>query len=142
MKRVRRQHTAVEQKLAAELQRNGLRFLTHQAICGCKPDIVFSYERVAVFVDGDFWHGRVLLESGRRALLQSFKPQGQAFWVAKISSNADRDRRQSRILRRNGWSVLRIWEKDVLRDPSDALATIYRRLRRRRAQLKRQLNAV
>ncbi len=138
MKRVRRQHTAVELKLAAELRRCGLRFLTHQSICGCTPDIVFNSERMTIFVDGDFWHGRILAERGRRALMRSFKVQGRDFWVAKISRNADRDRRQSRILRRNGWSVLRLWEKDVLHSPSHAAAIVCRLLKRRRTRLKRQ----
>jgi len=142
MKRVRRQNTTAELELAAELRKRRLRFRTHQSVCACTPDIIFKSKRVAVFVDGDFWHGRILLETGRRALMQSFKTQSRNFWVAKISRNADRDRRQSRILRRNGWSVLRFWEKDVLRHPAQAAATISHRLRRRRAQLKRRLNAV
>jgi DNA mismatch endonuclease (patch repair protein) len=138
MKRVRRRHTAVERKLAAALRKVDLRFLTHQPICGCTPDIVFGSERLIVFVDGDFWHGRILLESGKQALQKTFKPEGRDFWVTKICRNADRDQRQCRILRRNGWSVLRLWEKDVLRNSAGAATVVVRSLKRRR-RLKRKL---
>jgi len=108
----------------------------HKSVCGCAPDIVFCRERVVVFVDGDFWHGRILVEQGRRALARSFRLPVREFWVAKIIRNVERDSRQVRILRRNGWAVLRLWEKDTLRDMNNATATISRRLRQRRVKLK------
>jgi DNA mismatch endonuclease (patch repair protein) len=141
MRLVKRQHTAVERQLAAALRKCGLRFSTHRLICNCRPDIVFPSQRLIVFVDGDFWHGRILIERGRRALVQTFKEDIRGFWVAKIVRNVDRDRRQCRILRRSGWSVLRLWEKDVLRNPSKAAVLIHRRVNRRRCQLKRRLDA-
>lgn len=135
MRLVKRRHTTVERRLKSALRNSRLKFSSHRLVYGCTPDIVFSFERLAVFVDGDFWHGRLLVEKGERALEQSFGSKVRKFWVAKIARNVVRDRRQVGILRRNGWSVLRLWEKDVLRDPLASAAVIGRRLRRRRAQL-------
>jgi DNA mismatch endonuclease (patch repair protein) len=139
MKLVRRRHTGAERQLAFALRRRGLRFSTHKIICNCTPDIIFDCERLAVFVDGDFWHGRLLLEEGRRAFLLSFRPHVRKFWVAKITRNADRDQRQTRILRRNGWGVLRLWEKDVMKNPSAVAAEVNYRLRRRRIEREKRL---
>ena len=67
-----------------------------------KPDFVFRCERVAVFVDGCFWHG-----CPRHAT----QPQTRAaYWAAKFARNQARDREVTRTLRRAGWTVLRVWE--------------------------------
>lgn len=136
MRRVRRRNTLVEQRLAAALRRRHLQFSMHASIYGCTPDIVFTSARVAIFVDGDFWHGRILVERGRQALSGSFKPIVRDFWVTKITRNVARDVRQSRLLRRNGWAVMRLWEKEVLRDSAHAAAQIQRILKRRLDRLK------
>ena len=68
-------------------------------------DFVFRRERVAVFVDGCFWHGcprHGTMPAGNRA-----------FWQAKLARNAERDRAVTRALRKAGWKVLRIWEHDL-----------------------------
>ncbi len=67
-----------------------------------KPDFVFRAARVAVFVDGCFWHGcpRHATRPANRA----------AWWADKLSGNARRDRRVNRTLRAAGWTVLRVWE--------------------------------
>ncbi len=67
-----------------------------------RPDFVFRAEKVAVFVDGCFWHG--CPRHGTRPR------QNRQFWQAKIERNQCRDRKVSRALRADGWSVLRIWE--------------------------------
>jgi DNA mismatch endonuclease (patch repair protein) len=70
-----------------------------------RPDFVFRARRVAVFVDGCFWHGcpRHYRRPGSR----------RAFWDAKIARNRDRDRLVTRALRQAGWTVLRIWEHEL-----------------------------
>lgn len=73
----------------------------HLPILG-KPDFVFKAQKVAVFVDGCFWHS--CPEHGR-------VPKGnRAFWRKKLTANAARDRRVNRELRKSGWRVVRIWE--------------------------------
>lgn len=72
-----------------------------------RPDFVFPKLRLAVFVDGCFWHGCPLHETKPR--------HNAAFWRAKFASNKARDRLVTRTLRQNGWRVLRIWEHDLAR---------------------------
>ena len=67
-----------------------------------KPDFVFRATKIAVFVDGCFWHGcprHGTMPAGNRA-----------FWKAKLARNAARDRKVTRTLRKAGWRVLRVWE--------------------------------
>ena len=67
-----------------------------------RPDFVFRSRRLVVFVDGCFWHG---------CPLHGTKPKGNAaFWRAKFRRNQERDRRDTRNLRRAGWRVVRLWE--------------------------------
>lgn len=67
-----------------------------------RPDFFFPRIKVAVFVDGDFWHGHPT-----RSRIPATRPE---FWRAKIEANKSRDRLVTRTLRSNGWTVLRIWE--------------------------------
>jgi len=72
-----------------------------------KPDFVFPKPRLAVFVDGCFWHG---------CPRHFIKPKGNAaFWRKKIAGNRARDRLVNRTLRKMGWRVLRIWEHELAR---------------------------
>ena len=92
----------------------------HQAITG-KPDFVFRKERLAVFVDGCFWHGCPTCY---------IKPKQNAeFWENKIGGNIRRDRKVSRQLRAVGWSVCRVWECK-LKKPDVVMRRIQRMLGR------------
>jgi DNA mismatch endonuclease, patch repair protein len=82
-----------------------------------KPDFIFPRERIAVFVDGDFWHG-----NPRKFRL----PRSNVdYWAKKILANKRRDRRISRLLRSLGWSVLRFWQTS-LRDEEAIVARLRR----------------
>lgn len=98
-----------------------------------KPDFVFRRERVAVFVDGCFWHGCPQHSPPGRWLRKSSMPMGdgsrragsggrtgKAFWRAKLAANRARDRAVNRALRRAGWRVVRIWEHTLRRATKDA----------------------
>lgn len=77
------------------------------------PDIVFSGQRVAVFCDGDFWHGRRWDEQK----LKLARGNNAAYWLSKIESNIQRDLRNTELLEAAGWKVIRVWETDIKRDP-------------------------
>lgn len=97
-----RGNASTELRLAAALRFYGLKgWRRHLPLPG-KPDFAWRKERVAVFVDGCFWHGCPRCYRAPR--------HNAAFWKAKIESNQRRDRRVSRQLRRMDWRVLRIWE--------------------------------
>lgn len=135
MRAVRQRGTKCEAVLEAEMTAANLVYSQHCLIYNCRPDFCFKDERLAVFVDGDFWHGRILIDEGDRALKRSFKPEQRKFWVTKILRNVDRDCRQTARLRRNGWSVVRVWERDALSDPAGVVDRLCERLRRRRKSL-------
>jgi len=116
----RRQDTKHEVLLRRQLWRLGLRFRKNVDSLPGKPDIVFVGPRVAVFCDGDFWHGRKW---------QTLKPKleqgtNATYWSAKIASNIERDLRNTALLQQSGWLVIRLWETDIKRDPGGAAAYI------------------
>jgi DNA mismatch endonuclease (patch repair protein) len=117
MSRIRGRDTKPEIALRSALWRCGLRFRKNGRLRG-KPDIVFPTERIAVFVDGCFWH---------RCPQHQTRPASNAeFWDRKLSENVERDRRTEAILGADGWIVLRVWEHEV----EDELEDLARRIRR------------
>jgi DNA mismatch endonuclease (patch repair protein) len=92
-----------------------------------RPDFVFSAERVAVFIDGDFWHG-----NPRKFRLPK---SNLAYWGKKIASNRTRDRLVSRTLRSQGWTVVRFWESS-LRDGEVVMADLKFALLKTRRQVR------
>jgi DNA mismatch endonuclease, patch repair protein len=123
---VKRMNRCVETKhevlLRRELWRRGLRFRKNRTDLPGKPDVVFASARVAVFCDGDFWHGR----NWRRLSLQLRKRANPEYWCQKIRSNRARDRRITALLERLGWLVIRLWEKDIHASPQNAVAVVER----------------
>jgi DNA mismatch endonuclease Vsr len=81
--------------------------------------------KVAVFCDGDFWHGRHW-PSRRRKLMRGSNAR---YWVAKIASNMKRDRRHTLALSSHGWLVLRFWEGDLTAKPEGAVRIVARAIR-------------
>jgi DNA mismatch endonuclease, patch repair protein len=110
---VRSTNTRPEILLRSALWKRGLRYRINYGYLPGKPDIVFPRGRVAVFCDGDFWHGRSWV-ARRQRLSQG---HNAAYWVSKIESNMKRDKRVNASLRSSGWTVLRVWETEVLADP-------------------------
>lgn len=130
MAAVRGKDTVPERILRSELHRRGLRFRKHDSRLVGLPDIVFSGARVAVFVDGDFFHGHGWKARGYASFEEQFEGLRNAeFWRAKIERNVERDRQVNRSLRRAGWTVVRVWASDVLRDPARAADRVERRVR-------------
>jgi DNA mismatch endonuclease, patch repair protein len=123
--------TKCERLLRSELWRLGLRFRKNVRSLPGKPDVVFRRERVVVFCDGDFWHGKNW-ESRRRRLRMGSNPE---YWVAKIQSNIARDRSYDRRLEQFGWKVVRLWESQILADPVKSARQVQRLVLRRRAKL-------
>lgn len=93
--------------MRSELHRRGLRFRKHVKDLPGKPDIVFSKVRVAVFVDGDFWHGY---------RFPSWENKVSDFWKEKISKNRERDTRNNGKLHEASWTVIRLWQHEVQKD--------------------------
>jgi len=118
----RSRDTTPEVLLRRSLWSLGLRYRKHVTALPGHPDLVLARSRVVVFCDGDFWHGRRW-----HSLRHQLNSRANAsYWIAKIASNRERDRRIRRQLRRAGWHVVSLWETDVVRDPSAAARRVAR----------------
>lgn len=122
-----RSDTTHERLLRGLLWRRGFRFRKNVTTLPGKPDIAFPKERVAVFCDGDFWHGRDWPRLSRK-LRSGANPD---YWISKIKANRSRDRRTVRLLEKEGWTVIRIWEKAIHEGPELAADGIERVLHAR-----------
>lgn len=132
MRKVRRTHTAPEVLMQKALTESRVAFITHAIILGSKPDIILEKRRIAIFVDGDFWHGRIVHEQGQKALKRSLRSSSSTYWYKKINKNIDRDTRQTNRLRRHGWSVFRFWASDIIKNANTFAGLVVRRARQRR----------
>jgi len=124
MSRIRAKNTLPELVLRRALYGRGFRYRIHASLPG-HPDILFSRAKVAVFVDGEFWHGRHI-----RRLSRELKVN-RRFWLSKIRANKARDRRNDVALRRLGLLVLRIWDRDILADPDYCAEQVLAHVQRR-----------
>ncbi len=106
MKRVRLKNGSLEQIVQSQLRAVGLRFRCHDRSLPGTPDIVFTKQQLAVFVDGDFWHGW---------RLPAWEHKLSEFWRDKLRANRARDQRNFRRLRALGWKVIRIWQHELER---------------------------
>ncbi|TVQ31071.1 MAG: very short patch repair endonuclease [Phycisphaeraceae bacterium] len=122
MRRVRSRDTSCEFLLRSALHTRGLRYSLRRKLPG-SPDIVFSRARVAVFVDGCFWHG--CPQHCRRP------SSNTKYWHAKIDRNMARDARVNGELEALEWRVVRLWEHEVRRSPARCAARIERMVRMR-----------
>jgi DNA mismatch endonuclease, patch repair protein len=124
MSRLGRRDTKPELAIRSALHRKGFRFRVDRApVPGLRSraDIVFGPERVAVYIDGCFWHS---------CPEHATQPKTNAdWWQRKLAGNRERDRQIDNSLRKHGWHVLRIWEHE---DPIEAADLIENVLRRRR----------
>ena len=107
MSRVKGRDTSIEKEVRSELHKRGYRFRKHLSALPGKPDIVFTKLKVAVFIDGDFWHGY------RFSL---WKNDLTPSWQNKISETRKRDQKNFTRLRRQGWKVIRIWQHEIKKD--------------------------
>jgi DNA mismatch endonuclease (patch repair protein) len=129
MQRQRTTGTAPEWGLRRELYRLGLRYRVDAAIPGLsriRADVVFTTERIAIFVDGCFWH--------RCPQHASWPTSNAAFWRTKLDKNAERDRLACAALQVAGWSPIRVWEHE---DPTVAALKVQTVVQERRAQTRR-----
>lgn len=124
MSRVRATDTRMEVELRSKLHRQGFRFRKNVVSLPGKPDIAFMRQKIAIFVDGDYWHARILKESGLDALRASLKTSNCDFWVNKLQRNSDRDIAVTRQLEELDWTVVRLWESDLKRNMTHCLRTI------------------
>jgi DNA mismatch endonuclease (patch repair protein) len=117
MRRMPRKDSKPELLLRRELHRRGLRYCLHANLPG-RPDIVFTRARLAVFVDGCFWH---------RCPQHGVLPKSNGdWWAAKLERNVQRDGEQGDALLAQGWVVVRVWEHEEVGAAADRIVAAYR----------------
>lgn len=122
MSRIRSRDTKPELRIRRLVHARGLRFRKHATWLPGTPDLVFRRAKVAVFVDGDFWHGWKFDEwCGGLA----------PYWLAKIERNMERDLLNYEALRTIGWTVIRVWEHEIRADAAACVDRIESVVRRR-----------
>jgi DNA mismatch endonuclease (patch repair protein) len=108
MSLIKSKDTAPERLVFKELRKRGIYFQKHYKRISGSPDVALPSKRLAVFIDGDFWHGY------RFSRFEDRLPK--IYWLGKIEANIRRDKRDKARLRRAGWKVLRIWEHEIKKD--------------------------
>lgn len=125
MSRIRAKNTKLEQdflkKLSSLTHKAGYRYRKHYSGLSGKPDIAFPAKKIAVFIDGCFWHG---------CPLHSRIPLSNvAYWKKKLERNRLRDKEINKAAKKDMWRVVRIWEHQVKKKPDQAISKIMRVLK-------------
>lgn len=118
MSKIRSTNTQPELLLRKELWKMGYRYRLNVASLKGKPDIVFNKYKIVVFVDGEFWHGH---NWEQKKLKIKANPQ---YWVKKIERNMERDRENKTTLSALGYTVIRFWGGDILKDVAGCAARV------------------
>jgi len=117
MKSIRSKNTKIEIIFRKELYRQGLRGyrINNKNIYG-SPDVVYTKHKLAIFLDGDFWHGYDWKVKGR--------VPPKEYWQEKIQKNIERDNKVTNELQVQGWIVLRFWEYEIRNNLENCISTV------------------
>lgn len=116
-------NTRPERVLRSALHSSGYRFRLHRKLApACTPDIVLPRHRIAIFVDGCFFHGHGCPTHGRQ---KPFAGPNAALWEEKITRNRERDQRATETATSMGWRVIRIWECEIISSPDLAVKRVH-----------------
>lgn len=124
--------TKPELLLAKAMWALGLRYRKNSGSIFGKPDFSFKKYKVAVFVDGEFWHGKDWEQ--RKAEIKG----NREFWIAKIERNIRRDMEVTGCLKAEGWTVLRFWSNDVVKNAGCHAEKVKEIIQARRIDLQKQ----
>ena len=111
MKRIPSKDTKPEVQLRKALWRRGLRYRKNYKFLPGSPDIALTHQKIAIFVDGDFWHAKGHQEHPGEQIRT--RPE---YWVPKLTRNVEHDKEVNDALTEAGWLVLRFWESDIKKD--------------------------
>ena len=123
MSAVRSKNTRPELLLRKALWQKGLRYRVNYKALPGKPDVVFTKSKVAVFCDGDFWHGHNWALRGLPSFEEELK-RYSSYWQEKLIRNVARDKEIDHQLETQGWCVVRIWESEIKNDLAACVAMV------------------
>lgn len=116
MSRIRSKNTGIEKTVFSYLRKHGIYFYKHYDKIPGKPDIALPSKKIAVFVNGDFWHGY------RFSTWKNRIPK--KYWRDKIAANIARDKKRYASMKRRGWKVLHVWGHEIIMQPEKACSKI------------------
>ncbi len=128
MRKVSSTNTTPELFLRKALWGSGLRnYRVQPEELPGKPDIIFPTAKLAIFIDGDYWHGGQWRARNLKALEEQFQNnRNKAYWLNKIRRNMERDCKNTHELISKGWTVIRFWERDIMKDLNKCVSKVYK----------------
>lgn len=118
MSKIHSTNTKAEIILRKELWREGYRYRINYSKLPGKPDIVLTTLKIAIFIDGEFWHGYEWRKKRKKI------KANRAYWIPKIERNILRAKTVNKILKKEGWVVIRFWEHQVKKDAEQCVNKI------------------
>lgn len=118
MQKIRSINTKPEILFRRLLWARGIRYRKNNINLPGKPDISISKYKVAIFIDGEFWHGFNWEEKKKKI------KANRDYWVPKIERNIERDRNNNLLLENDGWTVLRFWESEIKKNTEECLERV------------------
>ena len=120
MRHVKSKDTTIELKLRKELWHRGYRYRKNYSKLPGKPDIVLMKQKIVIFCDSEFFHGKDW-EILKPRIIRGNNPN---YWLKKIKRNMERDRENDQQLLALGWTVIRFWGKDILKNTEECIKVI------------------
>lgn len=120
MQRIKSKDTSIEVILREKLWQKGYRYRKNYKALPGSPDIVLTKQRIAIFCDSEFFHGKdwEVLEA------RIMRGTNSEYWRAKIRHNIERDNEVNKQLRAEEWTVLRFWGRDIKKNPDECVRAV------------------
>lgn len=127
MSRIRSTGSRIEKIMETQLQQAGIKFEKHPKNVFGKPDFVIRDPKVAIFCDSEFWHSH----KSRKEELERMP----TFWKNKIKANEKRDKKVNRLLKKEGWIVLRFWGSEIKKNTEKCVENIVKSMGKSKIKL-------
>lgn len=124
MRKIKSKDTKPELVLRHYLWEHKIRYRINNSDVIGNPDITIRKSKIAIFVDGEFWHGRNWANKKQKIV------SNRQYWISKIEKNIERDKKVNQLLSQSGWEVIRFWEKEILTDIETCFTLIISRLKK------------
>lgn len=118
MQAIKSERTSIENILSKALWAKGIRYRRNVKNIIGKPDIVMKKHRVLIFCDSEFWHGKDWKKTVARI------GTNKKYWHQKIENNIKRDKKVNRLLKKDGWKVLRFWGNKITKETEKCIKKI------------------
>ena len=128
MSRIRSKETTIEINFRKALWREGIRYRKNYNKLPGKPDIAITKHQIAIFCDGEFWHGK------NWEIKKPKIKDNRKYWIAKIEGNISRDNNINNELQNIGWTVLRFWGKDIKKNMASCVNEVKETILNRRIE--------